>query len=134
MKFQALAISTLAVIILSSPMVLAEKGGKKNRGAGRDGYGNGYGYDQAYYNGYGLPPGLAKRGGQLPPGLQKHLWKHGALPPGLQKKIGPAYGPAYYVPSPVYQPYPVYVPYPQQYAVPYNHTPARAHIRVSLDF
>jgi hypothetical protein len=37
----------------------------------------------------GLPPGLAKRGGKLPPGLQKHLEKNGQLPPGLQKRIEP---------------------------------------------
>jgi hypothetical protein len=37
----------------------------------------------------GLPPGLAKRGGKLPPGLQKHLDKNGRLPPGLQKRLGP---------------------------------------------
>jgi hypothetical protein len=37
----------------------------------------------------GLPPGLAKRHGNLPPGLQKHLAKNGRLPPGLQKKIKP---------------------------------------------
>src|SRR5215475_14835072 len=35
----------------------------------------------------GLPPGLAKRGGKLPPGLQKHLEKNGTLPPGLQKRL-----------------------------------------------
>jgi hypothetical protein len=35
----------------------------------------------------GLPPGLAKRGGKLPPGLQKHLEKNGQLPPGLQKRL-----------------------------------------------
>jgi hypothetical protein len=35
-----------------------------------------------------LPPGLAKRGGQLPPGLEKHLRRNGQLPPGLQKKVG----------------------------------------------
>jgi hypothetical protein len=33
-----------------------------------------------------LPPGLAKRGGDLPPGLQKHLRETGQLPPGLEKK------------------------------------------------
>lgn len=33
----------------------------------------------------GLPPGLAKRE-HLPPGLQKHLERHGTLPPGLEKK------------------------------------------------
>jgi hypothetical protein len=37
----------------------------------------------------GLPPGLAKRGGNLPPGLQKHLDKNGRLPPGLQKRLEP---------------------------------------------
>jgi hypothetical protein len=37
----------------------------------------------------GLPPGLAKRGGDLPPGLQKHLAKNGQLPPGLQKRLEP---------------------------------------------
>lgn len=33
----------------------------------------------------GLPPGLAKRE-HLPPGLQRHLERHGKLPPGLEKK------------------------------------------------
>ncbi len=37
----------------------------------------------------GLPPGLAKRGGNLPSGLQKHLQKNGTLPPGLQKRLQP---------------------------------------------
>lgn len=37
----------------------------------------------------GLPPGLAKRDGALPPGLEKQLRKNGQLPPGLQKKIRP---------------------------------------------
>ena len=36
-----------------------------------------------------LPPGLAKRGGNLPPGLQKHLKRNGTLPPGLQKRLQP---------------------------------------------
>lgn len=40
-------------------------------------------------SGKGLPPGLAKRGGKLPPGLQKHLERNGTLPPGLQKRIEP---------------------------------------------
>jgi len=46
-----------------------------------------------HYRGYGdrgsLPPGLAKRGGDLPPGLQKQLARNGHLPPGLDKKIYP---------------------------------------------
>jgi len=37
----------------------------------------------------GLPPGLAKRGGDLPPGLQKKLDRDGKLPPGLQKRLEP---------------------------------------------
>jgi hypothetical protein len=41
------------------------------------------------HQGDGLPPGLAKRGGDLPPGLRKHLRKTGTLPPGLQKKLAP---------------------------------------------
>ncbi len=36
-----------------------------------------------------LPPGLAKRGGNLPPGLEKQLERNGTLPPGLQKRIQP---------------------------------------------
>lgn len=34
-----------------------------------------------------LPPGLAKRGGNLPPGLQKQLRRKGHLPPGLEREI-----------------------------------------------
>ena len=37
----------------------------------------------------GLPPGLAKRGGNLPPGLRKKLDRDGKLPPGLQKRLEP---------------------------------------------
>ena len=36
-----------------------------------------------------LPPGLAKRGGDLPPGLEKQLRRKGHLPPGLEKKLYP---------------------------------------------
>lgn len=44
-----------------------------------------------YYSrhGLGLPPGLAKRNGNLPPGLEKQLERNGTLPPGLQKKLQP---------------------------------------------
>ena len=50
--------------------------------------------EQYYRNGKksktkGLPPGLAKRGGNLPPGLQKKLERNGELPPGLQKRLEP---------------------------------------------
>jgi len=37
----------------------------------------------------GLPPGLAKRGGNLPPGLEKQLVRNGTLPPGLEKRLEP---------------------------------------------
>src|SRR5688500_5754194 len=37
-------------------------------------------YRRANTSKKGLPPGLAKRGGKLPPGLQKHLEKNGQLP------------------------------------------------------
>ena len=45
----------------------------------------------AYYtkHGKGLPPGLAKRNGDLPPGLEKQLQRNGSLPPGLEKKMQP---------------------------------------------
>jgi hypothetical protein len=34
-----------------------------------------------------LPPGLAKRGGDFPPGLEKQLRRNGHLPPGLEKRL-----------------------------------------------
>ena len=46
-------------------------------------------YRRANASKKGLPPGLAKRGGKLPPGLQKQLEKNGQLPPGLQKRLEP---------------------------------------------
>lgn len=48
-----------------------------------------YYYKNAKRKHKGLPPGLAKRGGNLPPGLQKQLDKNGRLPPGLQKRLEP---------------------------------------------
>src|SRR4051812_12918470 len=48
---------------------------------------------RSYYgphsSGKGLPPGLAKRNGNLPPGLQKQMSRNGTLPPGLQKRAEP---------------------------------------------
>lgn len=46
---------------------------------------------RSYYGerGSDLPPGLAKRHGNLPPGLEKHLERDGTLPPGLQKRFAP---------------------------------------------
>ena len=40
----------------------------------------------------GLPPGLAKRNGDLPPGLEKQLQRNGTLPPGLRKRLSPLPG------------------------------------------
>ena len=37
----------------------------------------------------GLPPGLARRNGTLPPGIEKQLRRKGRLPPGLEKKLVP---------------------------------------------
>lgn len=34
-----------------------------------------------------LPPGLAKRRGDLPPGLERHIERDGTLPPGLQRRV-----------------------------------------------
>ena len=44
-----------------------------------------YPNDPNYRTDSGLPPGLAKRGGNLPPGLEKKR-RAGNLPPGLEKK------------------------------------------------
>jgi hypothetical protein len=47
---------------------------------------------RSYYRPHGeagLPPGLAKRNGNLPPGLEKQLQANGTLPPGLQKRVEP---------------------------------------------
>jgi hypothetical protein len=41
-------------------------------------------YARDYSN---LPPGLARRDGDLPPGLERHLERDGTLPPGLQKRL-----------------------------------------------
>jgi hypothetical protein len=41
----------------------------------------------ANYPGGGLPLGLAKRKGALPPGLEKQLRRNGRLPRGLEKRI-----------------------------------------------
>jgi hypothetical protein len=43
-------------------------------------------YRNRYSN---LPPGLAKRGGKLPPGLDRQLERNGTLPRGLQKRLEP---------------------------------------------
>lgn len=39
--------------------------------------------------GRGLPPGFARRNGDLPPGLEKRLHRGGSLPPGLERRVEP---------------------------------------------
>ena len=46
-------------------------------------------HDYYRVNTNNLPPGLAKRNGDLPPGLEKQLRRNGHLPPGLEKRIEP---------------------------------------------
>jgi hypothetical protein len=48
-------------------------------------------YISSYYSkhGKGMPPGQAKKNGNLPPGLEKQLQRNGTLPPGLEKKMQP---------------------------------------------
>ncbi|MHB8652434.1 MAG: hypothetical protein ACYDA9_00995 [Terriglobia bacterium] len=68
-------------------------------GGGYQGYPGGQPYfsdgDQRlvrrYYSGNysNLPPGLAKRGGNLPPGLERQVERNGTLPPGLQRRVEP---------------------------------------------
>ncbi len=68
---------------------------KKARGGDDEGYAQFRREDvreiEHYYRGgpQGLPPGLAKRDGDLPPGLAKKLRRNGQLPPGLEKRIEP---------------------------------------------
>jgi hypothetical protein len=47
---------------------------------------------RSYYRPHGeagLPPGLAKKNGNLPPGLQRKLQANEVLPPGLEKQVEP---------------------------------------------
>jgi hypothetical protein len=47
-------------------------------------------YITSYYSKHGrMPPGQAKKNGNLPPGLEKQLQRNGTLPPGLEKKMQP---------------------------------------------
>ncbi|HVX65261.1 MAG TPA: hypothetical protein VHA11_01590, partial [Bryobacteraceae bacterium] len=99
-----LALVLLGTLILV-PGVYAKKKDTGNNGRG---HGNKKEYREEQYEGYGfrsehrqiiydyydggrqgLPPGLAKRGGDLPPGLAKQLRRNGQLPPGLEKRMVP---------------------------------------------
>jgi hypothetical protein len=87
------------LFVLSSPWALVAQGHKgKNRKAAVEKSSASLAFsvvDQRAIHEYfgvnasNLPPGLAKRGGSLPPGLEKQLRKNGTLPPGLQKQIQP---------------------------------------------
>src|SRR6266481_3366140 len=97
----------LVLSLASSPAFSQGKGKGKghNKDAGDDDQGPGKGKRKAkhefdshdrevittyYSNGNSnLPPVLAKRGGNLPPGLEKQLERNGTLPPGLQKRVEP---------------------------------------------
>jgi hypothetical protein len=48
-------------------------------------------YVTSYYSKHGkrIPPGQAKKNGDLPPGLEKQLQRNDTLPPGLEKKMQP---------------------------------------------
>jgi len=92
--------SLAAAAVQKRPDVQEAHHGDKHRGAMATAGGVGRAvafseHDQqlirSYYGGggQGLPPGLAKRGGNLPPGLEKHLQRNGTLPPGLQKRVQP---------------------------------------------
>lgn len=82
------------LLLLLLPSALLAQGKGKGKGKSKSN-GPAFGADSRiildYYHpaGSGLPPGLAKRGGDLPPGLEKQLRRKGTLPPGLQKKLVP---------------------------------------------
>ncbi len=85
-------ISKRELLVFLLPMSLLAQGKGKSKGKGKAAD-IGFGADSRvildYFHptGSGLPPGLAKRGGDLPPGLEKQLRRKGRLPPGLQKKL-----------------------------------------------
>ena len=97
----SVAVLLLVVILLAAPPVLAGKGKDEQESipqAALEMRGHPPAFlpeerqiMRAFFQGppSGLPPGLAKRGGQLPPGLQQHLQRPGTLPPGLQTRLQP---------------------------------------------
>ena len=99
--FSLLACSLLTVPALAQGNGKARGHDKKDKKDKKDDgdHGDGKYYFQTrdrevvttYYtkHGKGLPPGLAKRNGNLPPGLEKQLQRNGSLPPGLDKKMEP---------------------------------------------
>jgi len=96
----ACALALGAFLIMASPSIAQDKG--KGKGKRSEAAGSGVqiavdifiGPDREIIREYwadtsNLPPGLAKRNGDLPPGLEKQLRRKGQLPPGLQKRIQP---------------------------------------------
>ncbi len=76
-----------AVILAFSATSLLAQGRGRGKGHAKHGGGVYAGPSIGYYGDTDrLPPGLAKRGGNLPPGLQKHIERTGQLPPGLEKR------------------------------------------------
>lgn len=95
-------IRVLCIGLLCASLVLGQgKGNGKGKGkgsaessspSGQVSFGRDRDVIREYFRGVppsGLPPGLAKRGGDLPPGLAKQLQRNGHLPPGLEKKLYP---------------------------------------------
>jgi hypothetical protein len=83
------------IVLAAAGMLLMPAAAKQGKGQGK---GHGKGHDKEKVVVFtstdrrlfrGLPPGLAKRNGDLPPGLEKQLRRNGRLPPGLEKKLTP---------------------------------------------
>src|SRR5712692_6891020 len=81
-KLLWIALPALAAIALAAP-----KHGKNRGGEGVVFYEKDQRIIADYYRAQpsGLPPGLAKRNGDLPPGLEKQLRRNGRLPAGLER-------------------------------------------------
>jgi hypothetical protein len=96
MRSFAAAVAAVGLLLAPSFAIAQGKGKGKGHGKGHDKEAAGRssrpldpGIISGYYRSNGLPPGLAKRNGDLPPGLQKQLRRNGHLPPGLEKKLAP---------------------------------------------
>lgn len=89
-----ISVFALAMLVLA-PAPCAQKPGR-GKGHQKELIAQGFGpADRSRISDYyrseraGLPPGLARRNGDLPPGLEKQLRRNGALPPGLEKRLAP---------------------------------------------
>jgi len=83
------------LVVFCALLCAASVGAKKNKDRGTEVYIQFGSTDRTVIHEYyreqpsGLPPGLARRNGALPPGLEKQLRRNGRLPPGLEKKLVP---------------------------------------------